>query len=261
MAFLSILPSPGPGLVQTALAAQVSLAWDPNTEPDLAGYKVYFGTVSRAQTESIDVGKVTAYALMGLPEETTYFFAATAYDRYGRESGFSNEVSTTTSSLCAYAISPASQSFTATGGSAAASVTASAGCAWSASSGASWVTITSGSSGTGSGTVRYSAAANSGAARSATLTIAGRTLTISQAAVSSPALFTIAASAGTGGTISPTGAVPVSAGSSRTFTISPASRYRIYSVTVDGVSKGAISSYTFTNVTATHTISATFRRQ
>jgi fibronectin type 3 domain-containing protein len=261
LACLCIFTLPGPGLVQTGLAAQVSLAWDPNTESDLAGYKVYYGTVSRAQTDSIDVGNVTAYTVMGLLEGRTYFFAATAYDRYGRESGFSKEVSTTTSSLCTYTIAPASQSFTASGGSGTAGVTASAGCKWSASSAASWVTITSGSSGTANGTVRYSVAANSGGARSAAMTIAGRTLTVNQAAGSSSALFTITASAGTGGTISPSGAVSVQAGTSRVFTISPASGYRISSVTVDGVSKGAVSSFTFSNVKTPHTINTTFRRQ
>ena len=261
MACLCIFTLPGPGLVQTALAAQVPLAWDPNTEADIAGYKIYYGTVSSAQAESIDVGNVTAYTVMGLPEGKTYFFAATAYDRYGRESGFSNEVSTTTSSLCAYTIAPASQSFTALGGSGTVTVTATAGCPWTASNGASWVAVTSGGSGTGSGTVRYSVASNAGVARVAAMTVAGRILTISQAAGSSSALFTITASAGTGGTISPSGAVSVQAGTSRTFTISPAYRYRISSVAVDGVSKGAISSYTFSNVTAPHTIKATFRRR
>jgi fibronectin type 3 domain-containing protein len=261
LAFLSILPSLGPGLVQTVLAAQVSLAWDPNTEPDLAGYKVYYGTVSRAQTDSIDVGNATAYTIMGLLEGRTYFFAATAYDRYGRESGLSNEVSTTTSSLCTYTISPASQSFAASGGSGTATVTAAAGCSWTAAEAVSWITVTSGASGTGSGMVRYTVAANSGSARVAAMTVAGRILTINQAAASSSALFTITASAGTGGTISPAGAVSVQAGTSRTFGISPASRYRISSVTVDGVSRGAVSSYTFSNVTAPHTIRATFRRR
>jgi fibronectin type 3 domain-containing protein len=249
----------GPGLVQIALAAQVSLAWDPNTEPDLAGYKVYYGSVSHAQTDSVDVGNATAYIVMGLQEGTTYFFAATAYDRYGRESGFSNEVSTTTSSLCTYTISPSSQSFAAAGGTGTTGVTTSAGCPWAVSNSASWVAITSGSSGTASGTVRYSVAANSGVARTAAMTIAGRILMINQAAA--PAAFTITASAETGGTISPSGAVSVQAGASRTFTISPASRYRISSVTVDGASKGAVSSYTFSNVNAPHTISATFRRR
>jgi hypothetical protein len=70
--------------------------------------------------------------------------------------------------------------------------------------------------------------------------------------------YTINASAGSGGGISPSGAVSVTSGGSQTFTITPNSGYRINAVTVDGTGQGAISTYTFTNVTATHTITATF---
>ncbi|MFC1725510.1 FISUMP domain-containing protein [candidate division KSB1 bacterium] len=70
--------------------------------------------------------------------------------------------------------------------------------------------------------------------------------------------YTITITAGTGGTISPSGTVSVNSGSSQTFTITPNSGYRILSVTVDGASQGAVSSYTFSNVTTSHTISATF---
>ncbi len=70
--------------------------------------------------------------------------------------------------------------------------------------------------------------------------------------------YTISASAGTGGSISPSGGVSVSSGSSKSFTITPASGYTISNVTVDGQSVGAVNSYTFSNVTANHTIAATF---
>ena len=70
--------------------------------------------------------------------------------------------------------------------------------------------------------------------------------------------YIIAASAGTGGSISPSGSVSVTSGSSRTFTITPNSGYKISNVTVNGSSVGAVSSYTFSNVTANRTISATF---
>lgn len=67
----------------------------------------------------------------------------------------------------------------------------------------------------------------------------------------------ITASAGGGGSISPTSATVVN-GSNQTFTITPGVRYQIADVTVDGVSQGAIGSYTFTNVTAPHTVTANF---
>jgi PKD repeat protein len=69
---------------------------------------------------------------------------------------------------------------------------------------------------------------------------------------------TIQASAGTGGTISPSGNVNVTYGNSKTFTITPNFGYNITTVTVDGASQGPTSSYTFTNVTTDHTIAATF---
>lgn len=72
--------------------------------------------------------------------------------------------------------------------------------------------------------------------------------------------YAITASAATGGTISPAGTVAVSGGTSKTYTIAPKYRYRISYVKVDGVSKGAISSYTFSNVAANHTIQAYFKR-
>ena len=71
--------------------------------------------------------------------------------------------------------------------------------------------------------------------------------------------YTISASAGTGGSISPSGSKAVAYGGSQTYTISPASGYDIERVTVDGANKGAVSSYTFSNVTGAHTISATFK--
>ncbi|MPM34889.1 hypothetical protein SDC9_81479 [bioreactor metagenome] len=73
-----------------------------------------------------------------------------------------------------------------------------------------------------------------------------------------PTSYTITATAGGGGSISPSGAVSVAAGGNQTFTITPNSNYSISSVTVDGVSQGAVASYAFTNVSAAHTISTSF---
>ena len=70
--------------------------------------------------------------------------------------------------------------------------------------------------------------------------------------------YTITASAGTGGSISPSGAVVVACGGSQLFTIAPDACNTIQDVLVDGVSVGAVASYTFTTVTANHTIAASF---
>jgi hypothetical protein len=68
----------------------------------------------------------------------------------------------------------------------------------------------------------------------------------------------ITASAGPGGTISPSGTVRVNAGASQTFTITPNAGYKISDVLVDGVSVGAVPSYTFSNIQSNHTIAAYF---
>jgi len=70
--------------------------------------------------------------------------------------------------------------------------------------------------------------------------------------------YTITASAGPHGSISPSGNVTVNHGSDKSFTITPVIGYSIDDVLVDGSSVGAVRSYTFTNVTENHTISATF---
>ncbi|MBF0339084.1 MAG: DUF1566 domain-containing protein [Nitrospirae bacterium] len=97
----------------------------------------------------------------------------------------------TQSGACNYSITPASRTFTSGGGSDNVTVTAETGCTWSATSNDSWITITSGSSGTGSGGVDYSVAANTTAAqRSGTMTIAGQTFTVTQGAPSEEVSFT-----------------------------------------------------------------------
>ncbi|HVU32792.1 MAG TPA: hypothetical protein VHE61_05120, partial [Opitutaceae bacterium] len=75
---------------------------------------------------------------------------------------------------------------------------------------------------------------------------------------SSAATYTITASAGSGGAISPTGAVTVNQGASQAFTLAANAGYSLTAVTVDGTNVGAVGSYTFSNVQANHTISAVF---
>ncbi len=70
--------------------------------------------------------------------------------------------------------------------------------------------------------------------------------------------YTITATAGEGGTISPSGSVQVTAGSSRTFTFIPDSGYKVSNVVVDGISQGAVSIFTFQNVQCNHEISVSF---
>ena len=105
-----------PGLSE-AFAFDVTLGWDPNTEPDLSGYKVYYKSVTPGPpylgieadqgpspvilTLKVDEKQhllvhrdYPGVTLSGLNPKFVYFFAVTAYDSEGLESGFSNEVST-----------------------------------------------------------------------------------------------------------------------------------------------------------------------
>ena len=75
-----------------ARAAQLSLTWDPSGDSDVAGYKIYYGTQSGAYTEVIDAGNSTTCTVPDLAVGTTYYIAATAYDSYGYESDYSNEL-------------------------------------------------------------------------------------------------------------------------------------------------------------------------
>ncbi len=70
--------------------------------------------------------------------------------------------------------------------------------------------------------------------------------------------ITISASAGSNGSISPAGTLTVNQGANQSFAISADQNYQVLDVRVDGASVGAVTSYTFTNVTQNHTISASF---
>ena len=81
-----------------AQAGQISLAWDPNTQSTLGGYKVHYGQTSGNYSTNVDVGEQTSYTVTNLQDGAQYYFAVTAYDTTRTiESGFSNEVSTTIS--------------------------------------------------------------------------------------------------------------------------------------------------------------------
>ncbi len=104
---------------------------------------------------------------------------------------------------CPSEISPTSQSFEASGGTGSVNVIVASGCNWTARSNANWITITAGSSGSGNGTVSYSVSANTGAARTGTLTIAGQNFTVTQNGAScsysiSPTSQSFEANGGTG---------------------------------------------------------------
>ena len=79
-------------LVSAAHAGEVTVAWDPNPEPDVAGYKIYYGTSPGSYSSFVNAGNITSMVISGLTAGATYYFAAVAYDGSGNESGLSNEI-------------------------------------------------------------------------------------------------------------------------------------------------------------------------
>ncbi len=78
-----------PGL---SMAGSATLNWQQNTESDLGGYRVYYGTSSRTYGPPLNVNTATTCTLSDLSEGAAYYFAVTAFDTAGNESGFSTEV-------------------------------------------------------------------------------------------------------------------------------------------------------------------------
>ncbi len=72
-------------------SVSAKLAWLASSDPEVAGYNIYYGTASQQYTNSVTVGAVTNAVIGNLRDDVTYFFAATAYDSLGNQSEFSNE--------------------------------------------------------------------------------------------------------------------------------------------------------------------------
>ena len=143
----------------------------------------------------------------------TVNYAATANTTASSRSGtltIAGQTLTVTQAACSYTVSPTTQNIAAGGGASTGSVSTTSGCPWTATSSAAWLSITGGGSGSGNGTVNYSVGANTTtSSRTGTLTIAGRTLTVTQVAC--------------GFTVSPTTKTGAPAGEAATATVSTAS--------------------------------------
>ena len=75
-------------------AMDISIAWDANTESNLAGYKVHYDTDQSGPpyANEIDVGNVITFDMPTLADDVTCWIVVTAYNDMGLESGYSNEV-------------------------------------------------------------------------------------------------------------------------------------------------------------------------
>jgi hypothetical protein len=253
-----------------ACAGQAVLAWDAGTSPDTLGYKLYWGSTPGNYTENLDVGNVTSYTVNSLIDGGKYYFVAKAYDSTGQLSDNSNEVNKTISSII-----PTNYAVTATAsgnGTIQALNNTNIATSASGSSIVTTVTVTSGASQT------FSITPDSGY-HVASVTVDGvsvgtvTTYTFSNVtavhslsatfALDAVGSYTISATAGSNGAITPSGSTIVSLGKNQSYTITPNGGYYVESVVVDGVTVASNIpsggySYTFSNVNANHTISATF---
>jgi hypothetical protein len=339
-------------LAHLAYASGVSISWNKNSESDVAGYKVYYGTATNTYQNILDVGPFTSAVIDGLTAGVTYYYAVTAYDTSGNESAKSQEVQATMPTPPVISCSTTHLTNSCAQGNNASSQTLQV---WNSGTGTlnynaftnqSWITCaqSSGSS-TGSSqkntltfnystsnlamgtytatiTISASGASNTPQAILVTLTVlpASATLTISKTGIGTGTVttsptgttfsagttvtltatpgsnstfagwsggcsgysttctvilnsnvsisaafnlktsYTITASAGSGGSISPSGSISVNSGAYKTFIITPKTGYRISSVKIDGISISSITSYTFNNINKNHTISASFKR-
>ena len=79
-------------LLAVQITSGATLMWDPNPEPEVTGYNVYWGTASRSYTTVIDVGNSTSWVITNVPVIGRIYFAVTAYTADRIESPFSEEV-------------------------------------------------------------------------------------------------------------------------------------------------------------------------
>jgi len=234
---ISFFLLPIPLSVQNVHGADVTLAWDPNPEANLKGYKVYYGSASGNYSIMVDVGNWTSLTISGLEAGKTYYFAATAYGPAGEESGMSGELRYDTPRPDSHFLSPTNES----NGAASYTINASAGPNGSNSSPENIVFRRRISD-----NLRYDTPRPDNYILSPTK------------ASEDTASYTINASAGPNGSISSAGVTTVRRGSSKTFIIRPNRGYRVGRVNIDGVSMNYVASHTFTQINANHTIRAEF---
>lgn len=243
-----------------ASAGQTTLHWSqPTTNEDgtpitdLSGYKIYYGTATKNYSRTIAVGNVTTHTVANLVDGTTYYFAVTAFNSFSKESRFSTEITRKIPlPVQQYSLTVIKEGRgTGTIASSPAGVNCGSDCSEAYNAGTS-VTLTA-SPGNGSTFAGWTGACTGNYTCSITLDVA-RTVT----ATFQPKTYVITAAATAGGSISPLGQVVVNHGGTTSYAISPTKGYIVADVSVDGKSVGAVNSYTFSNITANHTIDVSF---
>jgi Viral BACON domain/Putative binding domain, N-terminal len=156
----SLSVGPGGGPISVTVTSGLGCTWTATSQASWITATTPSGTGTAAATFSVAVNT-------GTPRSGTLTVA-------GRV------VTVTQTTGCSFSISPSSERFGRTGGNGVVLVTAPDGCPWTAVSHASWITIRSGDSGMGTGSVVYTVSPLSFGQRSGTMTIAGRTFTVTQ---------------------------------------------------------------------------------
>lgn len=158
------------------------------------------------------------------------------------------------SSSCTFALAPPTQTIAAAGGSGTVSLTTAGGCVWSATSNASWLTLTAPSEGTASGTIAFNVATNTGAERTATITVGGQQATVRQTGTSSSCQYDIAPAgqsfASAGGAGAP---ITVTTGGACTWTARASETWITVTSGASGTGNGAVNFTVATNTGAART--------
>ena len=167
-----------------------------------------------------------------------------------------------TSGPCTFSINPTTLSAGAAGVSGS-SIAVSAGpsCVWAATTASSWITITSGASGTGPGTVVFNVAANSGAARSGSLTIAGLTFSVTQAAAGPGCSFSISPTTQSIGVLGGTATVAVTTSATCSWSATTADTWIAITSGASGTGNGKVALTIAANLGAARTGTVTIGGQ
>ncbi|MEK6301611.1 MAG: FG-GAP-like repeat-containing protein [Acidobacteriota bacterium] len=195
---VSILLNNGPPSITAALvtrtagnpsaSSQIATVGDAQQVANTLGVKVNGGTSATVNGVTVTLNPAAPNAsgqvfadVVAACAATTANFTLRATDGCGL---FTEATLTVTVTPPPTSISPTSQSFTQSGGADTVNVTSPSSCTWTAVSNDAWITVTTGASGSGNGIVNYSVAVNNSLdSRTGTMTIAGQTFTVNQAAV------------------------------------------------------------------------------